>query len=616
MLMNKTIFMFFGFSALIIWLQLCESVWVMRDAALLNGSFIVGATFIVVMLTFALLNRLSSLELSRSLILCGSAVACVLGLATSLPVVSTALDSMVRLLLFCVVVGLCALLMTAWGRLLSYGTYFQLTPLVFSSCLFASAVSAFAALTPAVACVVAAFMPLVSGGCLFASTERNYDDYIVPSPLVLKDRATNTAGNERYAFEPVTMRTLRDVSWQLPALLCACVLFASFFGGMTANPYMANSAYAVRTMGISGTALIAVMGVVSWVYLKRRCAASSEPEGDLHRESSAMLHICTATGIVVVIIGLLLFSTRLPGTMTTALGLVYGARNSLIAVIWLALPRFVADSRLPFAPCLALMLLASGMLYAHCFGIWFTRTAELGFDQLTTASTVVIALMAIVLVAYMAQRIHTLGTGEMSADAAVAAASAASDSNASQDGNASQDEAHAFSSAEGEGVAAEAGAATATATGTGADASAADPSLASDGSASASHEAPTGRETCAEPASAPSAPASSSADDAPDKASEKASSADEEAPRTGLESASIDEIRAALREQQIKMLEPYGLTSREVEVIRLVLDGMTFKNIAETLYITESTVKFHTRNAYDKMGVHSKKELLKMVSEK
>lgn len=67
----------------------------------------------------------------------------------------------------------------------------------------------------------------------------------------------------------------------------------------------------------------------------------------------------------------------------------------------------------------------------------------------------------------------------------------------------------------------------------------------------------------------------------------------------------------SLRLQQV---EPYGLTERETQISLLLLDGQTMRGIAEELFITERTVKFHSRNAYEKMGVSSKKELMQKFS--
>ncbi len=57
------------------------------------------------------------------------------------------------------------------------------------------------------------------------------------------------------------------------------------------------------------------------------------------------------------------------------------------------------------------------------------------------------------------------------------------------------------------------------------------------------------------------------------------------------------------------------LTKREHEVIELVSQGLTNKEIGRTLYITEATVKKHVRNASTKLGVRSRTEAAMRVAE-
>jgi DNA-binding NarL/FixJ family response regulator len=51
---------------------------------------------------------------------------------------------------------------------------------------------------------------------------------------------------------------------------------------------------------------------------------------------------------------------------------------------------------------------------------------------------------------------------------------------------------------------------------------------------------------------------------------------------------------------------PGGLTAREVEVLRLVADGATNREIADTLVISEKTVARHLNNTFTKLGVSSR----------
>jgi two-component system NarL family response regulator len=50
------------------------------------------------------------------------------------------------------------------------------------------------------------------------------------------------------------------------------------------------------------------------------------------------------------------------------------------------------------------------------------------------------------------------------------------------------------------------------------------------------------------------------------------------------------------------------LTGREIEVLQLVARGMTSREIGDSLFISENTVKNHIRNILDKLGLHSRNE--------
>jgi len=50
------------------------------------------------------------------------------------------------------------------------------------------------------------------------------------------------------------------------------------------------------------------------------------------------------------------------------------------------------------------------------------------------------------------------------------------------------------------------------------------------------------------------------------------------------------------------------LTDRELQVLRLVAQGLNNKDIADKLFISENTVKNHIRNILDKLHLHSRME--------
>ncbi|MEQ1664519.1 MAG: helix-turn-helix transcriptional regulator [Bdellovibrionales bacterium] len=53
-----------------------------------------------------------------------------------------------------------------------------------------------------------------------------------------------------------------------------------------------------------------------------------------------------------------------------------------------------------------------------------------------------------------------------------------------------------------------------------------------------------------------------------------------------------------------------GLSNRESEVAELVTKGMSNKEVANQLFVTEKTVKFHLTNIYKKMNVKSRAQLI------
>jgi DNA-binding CsgD family transcriptional regulator len=54
----------------------------------------------------------------------------------------------------------------------------------------------------------------------------------------------------------------------------------------------------------------------------------------------------------------------------------------------------------------------------------------------------------------------------------------------------------------------------------------------------------------------------------------------------------------------------FGLSNREREVVKLLLEGKSNKQIAFTLHITENTVEFHLKNIYSKYQVSSRTEMI------
>jgi DNA-binding NarL/FixJ family response regulator len=71
----------------------------------------------------------------------------------------------------------------------------------------------------------------------------------------------------------------------------------------------------------------------------------------------------------------------------------------------------------------------------------------------------------------------------------------------------------------------------------------------------------------------------------------------------------IQEFNALAKRAEEKQQVPAPkLTDRELEVLKLVAQGLTNREIADQLYISENTVKNHVRNILEKLHLHSRME--------
>ena len=61
------------------------------------------------------------------------------------------------------------------------------------------------------------------------------------------------------------------------------------------------------------------------------------------------------------------------------------------------------------------------------------------------------------------------------------------------------------------------------------------------------------------------------------------------------------------------LMSAYGLTAREQDVTRLVLQGEATAAIAERLVVSAHTVQQHLKSIFEKTGVHSRRDLVGKV---
>ena len=74
-----------------------------------------------------------------------------------------------------------------------------------------------------------------------------------------------------------------------------------------------------------------------------------------------------------------------------------------------------------------------------------------------------------------------------------------------------------------------------------------------------------------------------------------------------------DFFEAFIQSRCNKLAAAHGLTPRETELLALLGRGHGYAYIAESLYISETTVRTHARNIYHKLGIASQEELLSLI---
>jgi DNA-binding NarL/FixJ family response regulator len=65
-------------------------------------------------------------------------------------------------------------------------------------------------------------------------------------------------------------------------------------------------------------------------------------------------------------------------------------------------------------------------------------------------------------------------------------------------------------------------------------------------------------------------------------------------------------VEEAEEEEEEESEPSWGLTRRELEILRLMAEGHSNTDLAKMLWVTEKTVKFHLSNVYRKLGVSNR----------
>ena len=64
-----------------------------------------------------------------------------------------------------------------------------------------------------------------------------------------------------------------------------------------------------------------------------------------------------------------------------------------------------------------------------------------------------------------------------------------------------------------------------------------------------------------------------------------------------------------------KKREDLGITRRELEILELIAQGLSNREIAEKLFVSENTVKTHAGRVFDKLGARRRTQAVQLAKE-
>ena len=62
-------------------------------------------------------------------------------------------------------------------------------------------------------------------------------------------------------------------------------------------------------------------------------------------------------------------------------------------------------------------------------------------------------------------------------------------------------------------------------------------------------------------------------------------------------------------------LQSLGITPRELEILQLIADGLSNKEIAERVFVSENTVKTHSSRVFEKLGARRRTQAVQLGKE-
>lgn len=88
-------------------------------------------------------------------------------------------------------------------------------------------------------------------------------------------------------------------------------------------------------------------------------------------------------------------------------------------------------------------------------------------------------------------------------------------------------------------------------------------------------------------------------------------------PKTVVREVPVEVLVAAPSEFVLdeRKLESLGITPRELEILQLIADGLSTREIADRVNVSENTVKTHSSRVFDKLGARRRTQAVQLGKE-
>ncbi len=88
---------------------------------------------------------------------------------------------------------------------------------------------------------------------------------------------------------------------------------------------------------------------------------------------------------------------------------------------------------------------------------------------------------------------------------------------------------------------------------------------------------------------------------------------------TVVETVVVREVPVPVRTPFVRdaaAVETLGITPRELEILELIAAGLSTREIAERVFVSENTVKTHSRRLFDKLGAKRRTQAVQLAKER